>query len=147
MTHPLTAADFNMLFRGTTYGAHDIFTPRSFAEFVSHHQIDLDRAVTRYEDGDLLGALAFGIREDRAWFALIGVREDQRRSGVGKTLVAEAIARVRAAGVRRIELETVQRNAAAANMMLERGFSIAGELAVWTRGARKRAQTPPSPRA
>jgi GNAT superfamily N-acetyltransferase len=139
--------DFNALFQGKTYGSRPIFTRRSFGEFVAAHELDLARAVTRIHDGALVGALAFAIRGERAWFALIGVSEAHRGAGLGASMVAEAIACVRAAGAASIELETVTRNAAAMQLVLRQGFENAGELQTWTRKPSRHAAAAPRARS
>jgi GNAT superfamily N-acetyltransferase len=145
MTVRPTAADFNRLFRGSTYGRAPIFTARSYAAFIRSTDIDVTLAACEYEDGELVGALALGVRDDRAWFGLIGVREDRRRAGIGRKLFVRACERARSLGVRTIELETVQRNRAAIAMVGAYGFEPVGELEVWSRKPRR--VTGPLPRA
>jgi GNAT superfamily N-acetyltransferase len=90
MTTRPSAADFNRLFRGATYGRAPIFTAHSYASFVHVNDIDVPRSSCIFEGDELVGALAFGVRAERAWFGLIGVREDKRRSGVGRALFEHA---------------------------------------------------------
>ena len=142
MNAPPTAADFNALFRGGAFGAHDIFTPRSYADFVRRNDIDLPHAITVREGPELLGALAFGIRGTRAWFGLIGVDAQRRREGVGAGMLADAIAAVQRTGVRSIELEVNQRNAAPIALCRSFGFEQHGELLVWARDTHGHGETP-----
>jgi GNAT superfamily N-acetyltransferase len=130
-----TAADINRFFRGATYGEIDIFSPRSYARFVRAHDLDLARAVNRFDGTKLIGTLVYGVRGERAWFALIGVDASQRGAGLGGELVDAAIAQVRARGVRSIELEIVQRNAAARALVAARGFTPRESLLVYGRRA------------
>jgi GNAT superfamily N-acetyltransferase len=134
-----TAADINRFFRGGTYGDYDIFTPASYHTFVQAHDLDLANAVNRYDASKLIGTLVYGIRGERAWFALIGVDRARRRGGLGGELVDDALARVLRQGVRTVELEIVQRNAAARNLFYARGFEPREELLVWSRRARRAA--------
>lgn len=127
------AADFNALFRGGAFGNHDIFTMRSYADFVHRNDIDLAHSIVVREQGALLGALAFGVRGTRAWFGLIGVNPDNRREGLGARMLADAIAAVQPQGVRTIELEVSQRNAAPIALCKSFGFEQSGELLVWAR--------------
>jgi ribosomal protein S18 acetylase RimI-like enzyme len=127
------ADDFNSLFRGGAFGNHDIFTPRSYADFVHRNDIDLAHAIVVREQGTLLGALAFGVRGTRAWFGLIGVDPDNRREGLGARMLTDGIAAVQSQGVRTIELEVSQRNAAPIALCNSFGFERTGELLVWAR--------------
>lgn len=142
MTQRPNAADFNRFFRGGTYGNYDIFTARSYREFVESNDIDLSLAINRFDGSTLIGTLAYGIRGDRAWFGLIGVAQAARRQGLGGELVDAAVTEVCERGVRRIELEIVQRNRAAREMVFARGFAPEEELAVWARGTRAAAGAP-----
>ncbi|HTZ55510.1 MAG TPA: GNAT family N-acetyltransferase [Candidatus Acidoferrum sp.] len=130
------ADDFNALFRGGAFGNYDIFTARSYADFVHRNDIDLAHAVVVRERGALLGALAFGVRGTRAWFGLIGVDPDSRREGLGARMLGDALAAVQAQGVRAIELEVSQRNAAPIGLCKNFGFEQRNELFVWARDAR-----------
>ncbi len=140
------AQDFNALFRGGAFGNHDIFTTRSYADFVHRNDIDLTHSIVVREAGLLLGALAFGVRGTRAWFGLIGVDPDNRREGLGARMLGDAIAAVQTQGVRRIELEVSQRNTAPIALCKSFGFEERGELLVWARETRKVADTLPAPR-
>jgi ribosomal protein S18 acetylase RimI-like enzyme len=130
------ADDFNALFRGGAFGNYDIFTARSYADFVHRNDIDLAHAIVVFEQGTLLGALAFGVRGTRAWFGLIGVDPDYRREGLGARMLTDAIAAAQVQGVRAIELEVSQRNAAPLALCKSFGFEQRGELLVWARDAR-----------
>ncbi|MGB6986986.1 MAG: GNAT family N-acetyltransferase [Candidatus Aquilonibacter sp.] len=127
------AADFNALFRGGAFGNYDIFTTRSYADFAHRNDIDLAHAIVVREQALLLGALAFGVRGTRAWFGLIGVNPGYRREGLGARMLADAIAAVQSQGVRTIELEVSQRNAAPIALCKSFGFEQRGELLVWAR--------------
>jgi len=130
-----TAKDFNTLFRGKVYGNNDIFTARSFADMVRRHDIDLSRAISTFEDGRLVGTIAFAQRGERAWLSLMGVQPELRGRGHGKLLFGAAVAAVRTSGARSIEFEVVQRNTHAIAMYRNFGFDIVDELLVWARKA------------
>lgn len=132
-----TAAEFNAFFRGAVFGNYDIFSTRSYADFVQRNDIDLARTVTAFDGEMLTGALAFGLRGDRAWFGLIGVHPDHRREGLARRMLAKAIDAAHAAGTRRIELEISQRNAPTLALTQHFGFVQEGELLVWARAARR----------
>ena len=128
-----SAEDFNTFFRGGAFGAYDIFTKRSYADFVHRNDIDLAQAIVVEEGSAKLGALAFGVRGTRSWFGLIGVDPQYRREGIAARMMADAIAAVQARGVRTIELEVNQRNAAPIALCESFGFTRRGELLVWAR--------------
>jgi ribosomal protein S18 acetylase RimI-like enzyme len=145
MSRP-NAAHFNAFFRGHIFGNHDIFTARSYDDFVRRNDIDLDDAVTVCEGRRMIGALAFGIRDQRAWFGLIGVDPAYRRGGVGRSMFAQAIERVHARGVTSVELEVSQKNHATLAMCAAMGFHRAGELLVWARKPHRIRVKPPTMR-
>jgi GNAT superfamily N-acetyltransferase len=139
MTYRPTAADFNALFRGKTYGENDIFTARSFTDFVRRNDVDLTRAICEFDGARLAGAIAFAQRGQRAWLALMGVQPDLRGQGYGRRLFGAAVGAVREAGARRIEFEVVQRNNPAIAMYRSFGFEPVGELLVWARARSRTA--------
>ena len=135
MSYRPTAADFNALFRGKTYGEHDIFTARSYADFVRRNDVDLSRAISTFEGARLAGTIAFAQRGQRAWLALMGVAPDLRGQGYGRKLFGAAVDAVRTSGAKRIEFEVVQRNNPAINMYRSFGFEPIDELLVWARAS------------
>ena len=142
LTHTL----INDVFRGPVYGQHDIFTARSFAEFVRRHDIDLSRALFTYDGKRVIGTIAFAQRGKRAWLSLMGVLPDYRRRGLGRELFGGAVDAVRASGAKHIEFEVVQTNAHARKMYEGFGFKTVGELYVWARKARDVATNGLTPR-
>ena len=138
--------DFNAFFRAGAFGSYDIFTARSYADFVRRNDIDLAHAIAVREEGRMLGALAFGVRGTRAWFGLIGVDPERRREGLGARMLTDAIAAVQAQGVRAIELEVSQRNDAPIALIAGFGFEESGELLVWARDPRPGASGLPDAR-
>ncbi len=143
--HP-DAADFNTFFRGGAFGTYDIFTKRSYADFVHRNDINLGQAIVMQEGSAKLGALAFGVRGTRAWFGLVGVDPQYRREGVAARMMVDAIAAVQAQGVRTIELEVNQRNAAPIALCESFAFTRRGELLVWARNPNGPARALPARR-
>jgi ribosomal protein S18 acetylase RimI-like enzyme len=81
---------------------------------------DPDAAILVYDDaGDLPGLCIVRIDHsppimqevERAEITDLGVREDARRRGIGRALVEEALAWVRASGVKRVEVQVAVANA------------------------------------
>jgi GNAT superfamily N-acetyltransferase len=136
MSRSPSAADFNRFFRGAVFGDYAIFSPRSYADFVRRNDIDLGAAITRVRGRTTIGALGFGVRDDRAWFGLIGVDPKHRREGIARDMMLEALDAAHRRGVSRIELEISQRNAPTLTFIRDFGFEQRGELLLWARRAR-----------
>ncbi len=129
----------NDVFRGPVYGRHDIFTARSFNDFVRRNDVDLSRAIFSFDGNQPIGTIVFAQRGDRAWLSLMGILPEYRRRGLGRTLFAAAVDAVRTSGASRIEFEVVQRNIAVQEMYKGFGFHAESELYVWARGPRQGA--------
>jgi ribosomal protein S18 acetylase RimI-like enzyme len=142
MSRSPSAADFNRFFHGTVFGDYAIFSPRSYADFVRRNDIDLAAAITRVRGRATIGALAFGVRGDRAWFGLIGVDPKHRREGIARDMMLEAIDAVRGRGITSVELEISQRNAPTLAFIRDFGFEQRGELLLWARRARTANSAP-----
>lgn len=127
----------NNVFRGKVYGPHDIFTARSFSDFVRRNDVDLTRALFAHDDDRTIGTICFAQRGDRAWLSLMGVLPEYRRQGIGRKLFAGAVDSVIASGARTMEFEVQQHNVAAQAMYRSFGFETVGELFIWARGERK----------
>jgi GNAT superfamily N-acetyltransferase len=132
-----TASDFNRFFRGRLYGDFDIFTTRSYDDFVTRHDIDPARAVNRFDGDGLAATIVFGRRGDRVWLALMGVRASLRGHGLGAELLAQTLEKLRAQGARSFEFEIVQRNEPARRMVSRFGFEPVGELHTLARRRRR----------
>lgn len=135
----LTHALINDVFRGPVYGPHDIFTARSFSDFVRRNDVDLSRALFAYDGDRVVGTICFAQRGDRAWLSLMGVLPEYRRRGIGRELFGGAVDAVIAAGAKRMEFEVLQKNVAAQAMYRSFGFETVGELFIWARKPRRGA--------
>jgi GNAT superfamily N-acetyltransferase len=127
----------NDVFRGPIYGRHDIFTARSFKDFVQRNDVDLSRAIFAFDGCEPIGTIIFAQRGERAWLSLMGILPEYRRRGLGRTLFGAAVDAVRASGATDIEFEVVQRNVAVQEMYKGFGFETEGELYVWSRKPRR----------
>ena len=92
---------------------------------------DPDAAIFVYDsDGDLPGMCIVKIdysppimeEVERAEITDLGVREDQRRRGIGGALVDEALAWVAASGVARVEVQVATGNTEGQAFWRQRGF-------------------------
>ncbi len=140
MTARVTYQFVNDVFRGPVYGRHDIFTARSFNDFVHRNDVDLSRAIFSFDGNRPIGTIVFAQRGERVWLSLMGVLPEYRRQGLGRALFAGAVDTVRASGAKHIEFEVVQRNVAVQQMYDGFGFRTDGELFVWARKAKRSAR-------
>lgn len=139
MKPAVTHRFINDVFRGPVYGKHDIFTARSFNDFVRRNDVDLTRAIFSFEGKQPIGTIVFAQRGKRAWLSLMGILPEYRRRGLGRTLFGGAVDAVRATGATQIEFEVVQRNIAVQEMYKGFGFAPVDELYVWTRKRQHRS--------
>ncbi len=146
MNPRVTYRFINDVFRGPVYGRYDIFTARSFDDFVRRNDVDLSRAIWAFDGEQPIGTIVFAQRGERAWLSLMGILPEFRKRGLGRTLFGAAVDAVRASGAKQIEFEVVQRNVAVQEMYKGFGFERAGELYVWARKARRIAQNGLVPR-
>jgi ribosomal protein S18 acetylase RimI-like enzyme len=78
--------------------------------------------------GETVGFILFGVEPHRFFPRTIGaiyelyVRPDRRRGGIGRAAAAEAVARLSARGVQRIQLEVIEGNEKAAALWEGLGF-------------------------
>ncbi|MDE0886680.1 MAG: GNAT family N-acetyltransferase [Myxococcota bacterium] len=92
---------------------------------------DADAQILVYEDGSQIEGLCI-VRIDRSPPIMqesergeitdLGVREEARRRGIGSSLVAEALAWIRASGVQRVEVQVATANPTAQAFWRSRGF-------------------------
>jgi ribosomal protein S18 acetylase RimI-like enzyme len=68
--------------------------------------------------------LAIWTGVEDCWLEDLFVRDDARRSGLGRALVAQALERARARGCRRVELDVDDDNASAIALYEAMGFSL-----------------------
>ena len=75
-----------------------------------------------YEDGgEIIGYIGFILPED-AEIALIAVREDRRRGGIGEKLLMHALEQAKEGGAKNVFLEVRQSNYAARALYEKNGF-------------------------
>ncbi len=146
MNPRVTYRFMNDVFRGPIYGKHDIFTARSFNDFVLRNDVDLSRAIFSFDDEKPVGTIVFAQRGERAWLSLMGILPEYRRRGIGRTLFGAAVDAARTSGATQIEFEVVQRNIAVQEMYKGFGFRTDGELYVWARKRNRAASNGLVPR-
>ncbi len=129
----IVAQDVNAAYRGDVYGERQLFTDEAFERFVRANDVDLERSLRAAGDGALAGLFMLAQRGDRGWVAGFAVVPERRGSGFAGELFAAGLRAATAAGVRRLELEVLQRNAPARKLYERFGFKTIDELLVWSR--------------
>jgi len=81
-----------------------------------------ERSCVAWRDGQSVGLAMLGVRGAAGWVGGMGVVAPARRSGVGEQLMRALIERARAAGVRRLGLEVLERNLGARALYEKLGF-------------------------
>ena len=113
--HDIAAMSRDLIERGLPWN----WRPARVLRAIRHAETNV--AVVRV-NGELLG---FGIMEyldTDAYLSLLAVRRERQRSGIGSALLRWLEASARAAGVRRIRLETRRDNVAARTFYNELGY-------------------------
>lgn len=128
----VSVADFNASFRGEIYGESGVDADW-FAEHVGRNAIDLARSPRWAVDGALGGMALLAFRGARAWVGAFGVVPELRGRGYARRFLADALALAAEGGASALELEVLERNAAAIALYERGGFAAAGELIVWKR--------------
>ncbi len=128
----VSVVDFNGSFRGEVYGESGVDADW-FSEHVGRNGIDLARSPRWVVDGALGGMALLGFRGERAWAGAFGVVPALRGRGYAPRFLGDLLALAREGGASMLELEVLQRNAAAVRLYERGGFATVGELVVWKR--------------
>lgn len=78
-----------------------------------------------------VGLAMLAVRGARAWVGGMGVAAEARRAGVGEALMRALLDAARHAGVRRVQLEVLERNTSARALYEKLGFRVFRRLEVW----------------
>ena len=104
------------------------------AEYVKTYDVNLDYSmVATTQDGEMLGIIMLGLREDRAWITRLGVIPNTRRNGVGQTLMESLMEQAARLSINFVMLEVIKNNTPAYQLFLKLGFYEIGELLVLRR--------------
>jgi ribosomal protein S18 acetylase RimI-like enzyme len=98
------------------------------------HAFDLvpEASLVARLDGEAIGLANLGLRGDDAWVGGIGIVPAHRGSGHGEALMRALLDEARARGARRVWLEVIVENTAAAALYEKLGFVDTRELEVWS---------------
>jgi len=93
--------------------------------------LDPDRGRVAWRGGRPVGVALLAVRGEAGWVGGMGVIASERRTGLGHQLMQAVIAEARAAGVRRLGLEVLEKNVAARTLYEKLGFRGFRRLEVW----------------
>ena len=98
-----------------------------------HEAFDLEpgRSWVAWREGRPVGLAMLGVRGRCGWVGGMGVAAEARRQGVGEELMRALLDSARVAGVRRVQLEVLERNAGARALYEKLGFRTFRKLDVF----------------
>ena len=104
------------------------------AEYAKTYDVNQDYSlVATSTDGEMLGIIMLGLREDRAWITRLGVIPNTRRNRVGQTLMESLMEQAARLSINFVMLEVIKNNTPAYQLFLKLGFYEIGELLVLRR--------------
>jgi len=87
-------------------------------------QVQRDLFLVAEEGGRIVGSVMGGYEGHRGWVNYLAVHESQRRSGLGRALMAEVEARLRALGCPKLNLQVRSENQTALAFYDRLGFRV-----------------------
>ncbi|HCR72185.1 MAG TPA: hypothetical protein DIW23_12125 [Anaerolineae bacterium] len=101
------------------------------AEYVTTYDVSLEHSlVAKLANGEMLGVIMLGMRKRRVWVTRLGVIPNNRRLGIGKTLMNGLLEQTQKLSINFCMLEVIKNNIPAHQMFLKFGFREVGELLV-----------------
>jgi ribosomal protein S18 acetylase RimI-like enzyme len=101
------------------------------AEYVKTYDVSLKHSlVATLSNGNLLGVIMLGVRQNRVWITRLGVLPNTRRFGIGRALLNGALEQARKLSIKFCMLEVIKNNIPAHQMFLQFGFREVGELLI-----------------
>jgi ribosomal protein S18 acetylase RimI-like enzyme len=94
--------------------------------------VDVDASRVAVCDGRPIGLVNLGVRGRAGWIAGLGVVSDERRRGVGESLMRGVHESARALGVEEVWLEVFELNAPAVALYEKLAYERVRELDVWS---------------
>ncbi|HLP26648.1 MAG TPA: GNAT family acetyltransferase [Acidobacteriota bacterium] len=96
-------------------------------------EVDPEWFLVAERDGEIVGSVMAGYEGHRGWINYLGVAPALQRSGLGRRLMDEAEARLRAAGCPKINLQVRPDNRAAIAFYERIGFAVEGAISLGKR--------------
>lgn len=124
------AVAFNAAFAG--YLVPMSHTPATLGAMIATNDVRLDHSfLLSARDGGWAGVALLGVRGASGWVAGMAVAPAWRGRGVGDQLMRLLLAEAQQIGVRRLQLEVLDENAAAIRLYTRLGFQVTRPLAVY----------------
>src|SRR5688572_23532174 len=101
------------------------------AEYVKTYDVSLEHSlVATLTNGEMLGVIMLGVRQDRVWITRLGVIPNTRRLGIGRALLNGVLEQAQKLSIKFCMLEVIKNNIPAHQMFLKFGFREVGELLI-----------------
>ena len=94
--------------------------------------LEPERSRVGWLDGRPVGLAMLGVRGPRGWVGGMGVLSEFRRQGIGERLLRALLEAAREAGVQRVQLEVLERDASARALYEKLGFRAFRKLEAFT---------------
>lgn len=95
------------------------------------YDVDPARSVVAFDGAQPVGLALLSCRDERGWISGVGVLPAWRRRGIGRRMMEALFGSAREAGIRRVTLEAIDRNATARALYASLGFCETRELLTW----------------
>ena len=92
-----------------------------------------DLMLVAISDGEVVGSVMAGYDGHRGWISRIAVLKSQRKSGVGRDLLAEAERRLFALGCIKVNLQVVEANSSVVEFYQRSGYQIEPRISMGKR--------------
>lgn len=138
------ASAFTAGFEGYAYPV--VLDAPKLARRLRHDQYDLENSIVAYEGGEAVGVAVLAVRALEGWVPALGVVPARRGRGLGRRLMSALFERARAAGLRRLALEVLARNATARRIYEEFGMRVTRDFVLLDRSEESAAARKPSAR-
>ena len=103
------------------------------AEYIHDFDIDLNLSLIALINGNIAGLGMLGVRNDECWVTRLGVLPNNRRLGVGESIVGNMLKISKTRGVKRVVLEVIKGNEKAWSLFQKLGFKESMEYLVLRR--------------
>lgn len=108
-----------------SYNAPDVV----IAEKIAHD----DLLYVALESGQVVGTIMAGYDGHRGWIYSMAVRHDERKQGVGTSLLNHALHRLEELGCRKVNLQVIEGNDAALAFYEANGFAVEKRISMGKR--------------
>lgn len=117
----------------TGYPVQITFDVHKLSRKIRTEQYDLEHSFVAYDGGARVGMAVLAIRGEAGWCGGLGVVPERRGRGFGRVMVAALLDRARAAGLRSLKLEVLDKNTAALRLYEAAGLRVVRDLLVLER--------------